>query len=129
MGFTSRAQERRALAKGTFVPARRGRTVVGRAAGPVFPAYAQAGFRSEAEYKRARAEAARWSKAHSRKPTSLYKPSYQGRKFRAFYDAYVNPATRANRIENGLASLRYWLVEEMDYYTPEEFDTNYNGEL
>ena len=128
LGFSSRAQMRRAIARGEFVPARgKGNTIVGRAQGPALPPYVKAGFASEEDYRKARRESAKWSKAHSRQNRSEYKPTYEGPRLRAYYDAFVNPDTRANRIENGLASLRHWLVDEMGYITPEEFDTDYKG--
>lgn len=119
---------RRALAQESFVPAREGRKIVGRAQGPTFAGAPAEGkrIRNEQEIRRA---SAKWSRAHSRVVQSRYKPEFQGRKLQRYYDAYVNPETRANRIENGLASLYTWLVEEEEYYTPEEFDTQYRGEL
>lgn len=127
LGFTSRAQMRRALRRREFVPARQGVKIVGKAEGPTFPPFAQAGYASESEYRNARRKAAKWSKAHSRVEMSRYDPAFTGKRFESYYDAFINPSTRANRIENGLDSLRDWLVDEMGFYTPDEFDTKYTG--
>jgi len=75
--------------------------------------------------RRMRAECQRWSDNHSRKPTSRYDPSLTDKQARAYYDAFINPKTRAWKIENGLDSLRDWLVDEMGYYTDEEVDERY----
>lgn len=113
---------RRALAKGTFVPAREGNRITGRAQGPTV-------FTDESNIRQVRRESKAWSDAHSRSPYSAYSPKYEGRKLRRYYDAFVNPSTRANRIENGLASLYTWLVDEQEYYTAQEFDEKYTGDL
>lgn len=123
-GFTSRAQMRGKLRRGEAVVGRdrAGRIVPAVAQGPTRPEWAKAGYSSERMYKAERDASRLWSKRHSHKPTSKFLPRFTPEQSSAYYDAYVNPDTRAAKIVNELESLRHYLVDVMGFYTQEEFD-------
>lgn len=126
-GFTSRAQMRKALREKETVVARDRRgTIVGRAQGPVKPVWAEAGYSTAGMYKAERQAARQWSDRHSHQPTSRWLSSFQPVQAKSYYDAYVNPDTRAAKTVNELYSLREYLVDVMGYYTDDEFDERYN---
>ena len=74
---------------------------------------------------RVRRESREWSNAHSRKITSRYTPKFTDEEARRYHAAYVDDESRANKLENGLDSLREFLVDQMGYYTDDDFDDRY----
>lgn len=123
MGFTSRAQMRTALKQGWTPERGKGGRIVSPPKGERFRPVAQ-GIKG---IRRIREENARWSRVHSHKPTSKYRPSMTDEQARAYHAAYVDLETRAHKIENDLVSLRYYLVDTMHYYSDESFDERYNS--
>lgn len=123
LGFTSRAHMRRALKQG-WKPVRKSakpRSPIDyvstkTTAKPAPPSGA---------LSRLRRESADWSRKHSRMETSQYDPSFTPTQVRRYHAAYVNPSTKASRIENGFDALRDWLISTMSYYTDEEFLERY----
>lgn len=120
LGFTSRAQMRRALRTGEWTPQRksdRPRSPIVGSASPL-PA-------SVSNIARLRRESRDWSRKHSRIETSQYNTHWPDETVRAYHAAFVDESTRAWKIENGLESLREFLVDERGYYTDDEFDERY----
>ena len=110
-GFTSRAQLRNRVSKGS---------AVGRIAKA--PAYERAGFTSQSEYRTARKVSKAWSVQHSHKESSAYSSALRDpARFRAYYDAYANPA-RGLGSEDRKRKLHRYLVDVMGFITDEEFD-------
>lgn len=70
-----------------------------------------------------------WSNAHSRVPTSKYDPNMSAKRARLYHAAFVDPDTKAYKIENGLDSLRDYLVDEMGFYDDVEFDERYGIDI
>ena len=122
LGFTSRAQMRRALRQGTWTPVRASSSPRSRIVGSATPPPTRPEINTLAKLRR---ESREWSNKHSRVPTSRYNPDMTAAQVRAYHAAYVDDDTRAYRIENGLDSLRAYLVDEMGYYTDDEFDDRY----
>lgn len=143
-GYTSRAQQRGKVEKGL---------VSGRPLGPAAPLFARAGFTSPAALAKARKEAATWSAKHSQKRVSEYRPKglhANGAAFRAYYNAYINPATAISVIgkrqraidngalngifdggptpvaANGMNALQNYLLDWEDYDESEVYDSGYN---
>lgn len=75
--------------------------------------------------QRLRRESQAWSNRHSRLDTSRFDPSFPAERVRRYHAAFVDPDTRAWKIENGLDSLRDYLVDEMGFYDDIEFDERY----
>jgi hypothetical protein len=48
---------------------------------------------------------------------------------RLYHAAFVDPDTKAYKIENGLDSLRDYLVDEMGFYDDVEFDERYGIDI
>ena len=111
-GFTSRAQLRNRVARGT---------AEGRPAKA--PPYERAGFASPGEYRRARKEAAKWSSQHSRVEVSRYDSAKlrNPARFRAYYDAYARDGD--GRTKRGW--LKHYLVDVEHYVSDEEFEREY----
>lgn len=163
-GFTSRAQQRTKVKKGL---------VSGKPLGPAAPTfirkgfasqkeydksrrqppiYARAGFTTQKELNAARREAVEWSRRHSHKTVSEYRPTglhADPIAFRAYYNAFINPDTavsvigkRRRAIENGaltgefdggkppvrddgLNALQAYLLDFEDYTEAEVYDAPY----
>lgn len=146
LGFSSRAQMRRAQRHG-YKPPRKGES--GR--GPIKPTktakvtpailrrfsakppppvrIARAAVAVAVPIGRIRRESQAWSNAHSRVPTSLYDPDMAAARARRYHAAFVNPDTRAWKIENGLDALRDYLVDDMGFYDDVEFDERYGVDI
>jgi hypothetical protein len=127
LGFSSRAQMRRALREGLPVARGKGGRIEARAQGPALPEWAKGGYSSKESFSRERREAARWSAEHSRRQTSEYTPKLTAYQTHKYHQAYVNPATKASRAENDLFSLQEYLVDTMGYYSEAEFDDRYRS--
>ena len=126
-GFTSRAQQRRALRTGAWVPVRKSdkpRAPIVYTASPT-PPPTLTRKPGSSNLARLRRESQEWSSKHSRVDASKYDPRFPPERVRKYHAAFVDDATRAYRIENGLYSLRDYLVDELGYYTDAEFDDRY----
>lgn len=143
LGFTSRAQMRRAQRHG-YKPTRKGESprapIRVTPEAKVTPAKLRRYSAKPIQYisgpgggvddvRRLRREAQRWSNTHSRVETSHYDPSWPAKRVRLYHAAFVNPLTRAWKIENGLDSLRDFLVDDMGFYDDVEFDERYGVDI
>lgn len=151
LGFSSRAQQRRAQRHGLKLPrvgtSARGPikvTPTARVAPAVLRRYSakpppeptrlpvqavQAVKRQLVPISKIRRESQVWSNAHSRVPTSLYDPDMSAARARRYHAAFVDPDTRAWKIENGLDALRDYLVDDMGFYDDVEFDERYGIDI
>lgn len=109
LGFSSYGQQRRAQERQEF------RTSIGAA----FPRWAQAGFSSEAEYRSTREKAREWGSAHSEKATSAYVPGMTAEQLAAYDKAFLQYGQKHRQ---KMDALYHYLVDEMEYYTAEEFE-------
>lgn len=148
LGFTSRAQQRRAQRHGLKLP-RTGSSprspikvtpgapklvtpaVLRRysARPPTPPRVVQAIRQVTVPIAKIRRQSQAWSNAHSRVPTSKYDPDFTAATARRYHAAYVDPDTKAYKIENGLDSLREYLVDDMGFYDDVEFDARYGVDI
>lgn len=140
LGFSSRAQLRRAQRYG-YQPPRVGKSPRGpikpTKAAKVTPAVLRrysarppapvtiSGGTKTGSIAKIRRESQDWSNAHSRVPTSKYDPEFTANTARRYHAAFVDPDTKAWKIENGLDSLREYLVDDMGFYDDVEFDERY----
>jgi hypothetical protein len=91
-GFTTRAQQRTATRKGLDY---------GRPIGPKQLPYRAAGFASDKAYRQARADAKAWSKKHSSKKVSEYRPSglhKNPQAFAAYHAAFIDKKSAVSAI-------------------------------
>ena len=123
LGFSSRAQMRTALAQGWQPQRASNRKIVAPPEGEITRPVA----RGLKGMRRIRTESKFWSDRHSRKPTSKYRPDMSDSQAAAYHAAYVDPETNVRRVENDLVSLRFYLVDVMEYYTDTEFDDRYSS--
>lgn len=137
LGFSSRAQMRRAQRHGYQAPKVKGR-IVPTPTARVTPAKlrqfsakpVRATVKAVApDLRRLRRESQQWSNAHSRVDTSRYDPKFPASKVRRYHAAFVDPDTRAWKIENGLDALHDYLVDEMGFYDDVEFDERYGVDI
>lgn len=146
LGFSSRAQLRRAQKYG-YQPPRVGKST----RGPIKPTKAakvtpavlrrysakppppvrvvQTAISTATRIDKIRRENQAWSNAHSRVPTSKYDPEFNANTARRYHAAFVDPDTKAYKIENGLDSLREYLVDDMGFYDDVEFDERYGVDI
>ena len=124
LGFTSRAQMRRALRQG-WTPRRKSEKPRSPIVAPHIGEVERPAPTGVTGFRRIKAEAAQWSRRHSRQETSRFDPEWPRERVIAYHNAYVNPETRANRLDNDLASLRLFLVDDMGFYTDDVFDDRY----
>jgi hypothetical protein len=90
-----------------------------------------AGFPSYSRYRKARRDAAEWSRRHSLKDVSKYTPTMDATTFRAYYDAFVNkePGTSFQTLTKGqrtTPAIRHFFVDVIRYFTAEEYDERYS---
>lgn len=121
-GFTSRGQQRRAIASGKAAPLNPKRTE-----------WFKAGFKSLRAYKRAVDDSEDWSAAHARHSIAEYNPDEYEPDIpaavytKAYSDAFVyGPERYANvRHSGGSDALFHFLVEVTGYLSAKEYDDKY----
>lgn len=146
LGFSSRAQQRRAQRHGLKLP-RKGSSprgpikyagapivtpaVLRRYSAKPLPVTIGGGVKlpTTTPIGKIRRDNQKWSDAHSRVPTSRYDPEFPADTARRYHAAFVDPDTRAWKIENGLDSLRDYLVDDRGFYDDVEFDERYGVDI
>ena len=116
-GFTSRAQLRNRVAKGS---------APGRVAKPA--PYIRAGFATDKQYKMARKQSAAWSRKHSHKEVSQYDAMKlrDPARFRTYYDAFVARFVHDGKMTNAekRVALKRFLIDE-GYIDEQQWEDDY----
>ena len=90
-----------------------------------------AGFSSRAQERGIRAKSATWSRKHAEKSVAFYHPKWAAAKVRAYYDAFVAPASEGTGFKSLTKTRRrtdagkHWLVTVSGYMTSAEYDDRY----
>lgn len=89
-----------------------------------------AGFTTRAQERTARRKSAEWSRKHAEKPVAFYKPAWKSEKVRAYYDAFVAPASgdgfkSLSKTRRRSEAAYRWLVTVSGYMTATEYEERY----